>query len=159
MPQMRPPAMVAHRTGRMPRFRRYPVPIWTNDSKITKNENSQKTGAGLQLWAAASEPDRAPHVYSSRPASIIATQAAMMATVRGYPRMSFGSSPMRKTRPVALTISLTGLPPAPTSVRSDTATADVVVGLMSAILCLTSLYPTQYPTRKTYAAALKRQGP
>jgi hypothetical protein len=48
MPQTIPPAIVAHRTVRMPRFRRYPVPIWTNDSKITKKENSQNVGAGPQ---------------------------------------------------------------------------------------------------------------
>jgi hypothetical protein len=48
MPQISPPAMTAQRTGRMPLFRRKPVPIWTNDSKITKNENSQKTGASPQ---------------------------------------------------------------------------------------------------------------
>jgi len=48
MPQTIPPMIVAHLTLRMPRFRRYPVPIWTNDSKITKKENSQNVGAGPQ---------------------------------------------------------------------------------------------------------------
>src|SRR5258708_120077 len=43
-----------------------PVPIWTNDSNTTKTENSQKTGASPQLWAAASEPLSAPTVDWAR---------------------------------------------------------------------------------------------
>ena len=82
MPQTMPPMIVAHRTLRMPRFRRYPVPIWTNDSKITKKENSQKVGAGPQLCADASEPDSAAQVYSSSPARHMASQAAQMTTPR-----------------------------------------------------------------------------
>jgi hypothetical protein len=35
MPQMTPPMITAHRTGRMPRLRSMPVPIWTKDSKMT----------------------------------------------------------------------------------------------------------------------------
>ncbi len=52
MPQTMPPMIVAHRTLRIPRLRRYPVKIWTNDSKMTKKENAQKVSAMLQWWAA-----------------------------------------------------------------------------------------------------------
>ena len=83
MPQTIPPMIVAHLTFRMPRFRRYPVPIWTNDSKMTKKENSQNVGAGPQWCAAASEPDSAAQVYSSSPARHMASQAAMITTPRG----------------------------------------------------------------------------
>ena len=47
-PQTIPPMITAHRTLRIPWLRMYPVKIWTNDSKITKNENAQNTGAGPQ---------------------------------------------------------------------------------------------------------------
>ena len=48
MPQTMPPMIVAHRTLRIPRLRRIPVKIWTNDSKMTKKENAQNVGAGPQ---------------------------------------------------------------------------------------------------------------
>ena len=48
MPQMMPPMMTAQRTLRIPRLRRNPVKICTNDSKMTKNENAQNTGPGPQ---------------------------------------------------------------------------------------------------------------
>ena len=97
-----PPMMVAQRTDRMPRLRSRPVPICTNDSKMTKNEKAQNTGPGPQWCTFASEPFSAPQVYSSRPARHIASQAAMMGTHRPWPRTSRGVSPTRKTRPVAL---------------------------------------------------------
>ncbi len=80
---MTPPAITAQRTGRYPLLRRKPVPIWTNDSKITKNENSQKTGAVPQWCDACSEPLSAPHVYSTSPDRHMTTQAAMITTHRG----------------------------------------------------------------------------
>jgi hypothetical protein len=43
-PQTMPPMIVAHRTLRIPRLRRYPVPIWTKDSNSTKNENEGYSG-------------------------------------------------------------------------------------------------------------------
>ncbi len=58
IPQTIPPMIVAHRTDRIPRLRRYPVPIWTNDSKMTKKENSQNVGAAPQWCEAAREPDQ-----------------------------------------------------------------------------------------------------
>jgi hypothetical protein len=82
MPQMMPPMMVAHRTLRMPRLRRIPVKICTNDSKTTKNENAQNVWARLQWCAAWRDPDTVPQVYSSRPARHMASQAAMMGTQR-----------------------------------------------------------------------------
>ena len=97
-----PPMMVAHRTLRIPRLRSSPVPICTNDSKMTKNEKAQNTGPGPQWCTLASEPFSAPQVYSSRPARHIASQAAMIGTQRPWPRTSRGVSPTRKTRPVAL---------------------------------------------------------
>src|SRR5258708_20768390 len=84
-PQMTPPMMVAHLTLSIPRLRRNPVPIWTNDSKITYTENSQNVGALLQLCAAWREPDSEPQVYSSRPARHMASQAARIPTPRAYP--------------------------------------------------------------------------
>jgi len=83
MPQISPPVIVAHRTGSSPRLRRKPVPIWTKDSKTTKNEKSQNVGASPQLCAACSDPDSAAQVYSSRPARAMASQAAQMTTPRG----------------------------------------------------------------------------
>ena len=77
---MIPPMIVAQRTGRMPRFRSRPVPIWTNDSKTTKNENSQKVGAAPQWCDALSEPGSAAQVYSSSPARHMASQAAKITT-------------------------------------------------------------------------------
>src|SRR5580704_2517126 len=63
---------------------------------MTKNENAQNTGAEPQWCTACNEGFSAPHVYSSRPASIMATQAAMICTQRPWPRMSLGSSPARE---------------------------------------------------------------
>ena len=97
-----PPAIVAHRTLSIPWLRSHPVKIWTNDSKMTKNENAQNTGAGPQWWTADSEGFSAPQVYSSSPARHMASQAAMIGTHRPWPRTSRGVSPTRKTRPVAL---------------------------------------------------------
>ena len=74
--------MVAQRTDTMPLLRRKPVPICTNDSKITKNEKSQKVGASPQLCAAWSEPLSAPQVYSTRPDRHMTAQAAMMTVPR-----------------------------------------------------------------------------
>ena len=48
MPQTMPPMIVAHRTLRIPRLRRIPVKIWTNDSKTTKKENAQNVWPRLQ---------------------------------------------------------------------------------------------------------------
>ena len=105
MPQTVPPIITAQRTLRIPRLRRSPVPIWTNDSKTTKNENAQNTGPGPQWWTVAREPLRAPQVYSSRPARHMASHAAMIGTQRPYPWMSFAVSPTRNVRPVELVIS------------------------------------------------------
>ncbi len=82
MPQTMPPMITAHRTGRSPRLRSEPVRICTNDSKITKKENSQNVGAGPQPWTADREPDREPQVYSSSPARHMASHAAMIGTQR-----------------------------------------------------------------------------
>jgi hypothetical protein len=105
MPQTMPPMITAHRTFRIPRLRRIPVMIWTNDSKMTKKENAQYTGPGPQPWTAAREPFSAPQVYSSRPARHMASQAAMIGTQRPQPRMCLGVSPTRKTRPVSLVMT------------------------------------------------------
>src|SRR5215471_10713286 len=102
MPQTMPPMITAHRTFRIPLLRSSPANGWTNDSKTTKKENAQKVWARLQWCAAWSEPATVPQVYSSRPDSIMATQAAVIGTHRPQPRMSLGVSPTRKTRPVVL---------------------------------------------------------
>jgi hypothetical protein len=81
-PQTMPPMITAHRTLRIPRLRRKPVPICTNDSKMTKNENAQNTGPGPQWCTCARDPFSAPQVYSSSPARHMASQAAAIGTQR-----------------------------------------------------------------------------
>src|SRR5260370_12884162 len=87
-PQMTPPMMVAHLTLSIPRLRRNPVPIWTNDSKITYTQNSQHVGALLQSCAACREPHSEPQVDSSRPASHMASHAATITPPPPHPNTS-----------------------------------------------------------------------